>query len=125
MSRIALLLIDHGSRLKAANWMLFDVVKQIRETRSDLLVFGAHMELARPSIPEGIDWCIKREASHIIAHPYMLSPGRHATKDIPEMVADAMARYPRVTFEVTAPLGVDELLVSLVLKRSGLQSNGV
>ncbi len=60
----ALLIIDHGSRRKAANHMLFDVVKLMRDQRPDLLVYGAHMEIAIPTIKDGVDWCVKRGATH-------------------------------------------------------------
>ena len=87
--RTALLLIDHGSKKKAANHMLFDMVKLMRDQRPDLIIYGAHMELACPSIEDGIRYCMGRGATHIIAHPYMLAPGRHASEDIPRMVAHA------------------------------------
>lgn len=116
----ALLVIDHGSKRKAANHMLFEVVKLLRNACTDVLVQGAHMELAAPSIEWSINYLIEHGATHIIAHPYMLSPGRHATEDIPKMVEDALKKFPKITFEVTEPLGVDALLVKLILKRSNL-----
>ena len=116
----ALLIIDHGSKRKAANHMLFDLVKLMRDNRPDLLIFGCHMEIALPSIEDGVNWCIRKGATHIIAHPYMLSPGRHATEDIPRLVQSAVANYPNVSAEVTAPLGIDNEIVNLILKRAGL-----
>lgn len=116
----ALLIIDHGSKRKSANFMLFDLVKFMRDQEPHLLIFGAHMELARPSIEEGIKWCIRKGANHIIAHPYMLSPGRHATEDIPRLVKKTMQNYPDISFEITDPLGIDLEIVSLIKKRAGL-----
>ncbi len=119
--KTALLIIDHGSKRKSANHMLFDIVKLMREQRPDLLVFGAHMELALPTIQDGIDRCVKNGAEHIIAHPYMLSTGRHAMEDIPRMVKQAVSKYPNITCKVTPPLGVDLELISLILKRAELK----
>ncbi len=116
----ALLIIDHGSRFKAANHMLFDLVKLMRTQRPSLLIYGAHMELAEPTIQDGVKWCIDRGATHIIAHPYMLSPGRHATEDIPRLVKESLLAYPKVTHCVTPPLGVDLDIVSLIFKRAEL-----
>ena len=120
MKKTALLIIDHGSRRKAANHLLFDLVKLMRLNRPDLLVYGAHMELAKPTITDGIDWCIKHGATSIIAHPYMLSPGRHATEDIPRMVKSALSNYPTIDYTVTPPLGIDDEILSLILKRAKL-----
>jgi sirohydrochlorin ferrochelatase len=116
----ALLIIDHGSKRKAANHMLFDMVKLLREKRPALIIHGAHMELAAPTIEEGINKCIENGATHIIAHPYMLSPGRHATEDIPQLIKSILHGYPEITFEVTGPLGIAPCLVQLILERSNL-----
>jgi sirohydrochlorin ferrochelatase len=120
MMKTALLLIDHGSKRKAANYMLFELVKLLRKQRPDLLIYGAHMELAIPTIEEGIQWCVKQGATHIIAHPYMLAPGRHASEDIPNMVKEAMLTYPAISYAITEPLGVDLNLTNLILKRAGV-----
>ncbi len=120
MTRKALLVIDHGSKRNSANIMLNDVVELLRQKRPDLIIVGAHMELASPSIEEGIQDCVDRGATHIIAHPYMLSPGRHAKEDIPHMVREALKLHKGLTGEVTAPLGVDSSLAELVLKRANL-----
>ena len=116
----ALLLIDHGSRFDAANSMLEDVAAMLRLLRPQLHISFAHMELARPTIQDGVDACIEAGARHIIAHPYMLAPGRHATKDIPEMVKDAVAKYQGIELTVTEPLGVDTLIGEVILKRANL-----
>jgi len=86
----------------------------------DIIVRYAHMELAEPSIEAGVSACVEAGATEIIAFPYMLSPGRHATSDIPHMVAGAAARYPSVTVRVTPAFGVHERLGELILARAGL-----
>ncbi|MBT6120569.1 hypothetical protein HOH45_03780 [bacterium] len=118
--KIGLLIIDHGSRKREANHMLFELVKLVRSMKPDLIIYGAHMELAVPTIEDGINWCIKNGATHIIAHPYMLSPGRHAKEDIPRMINTIVSKKSNITYEVTDPLGVDTRIAELVLKRSGL-----
>lgn len=118
--KTGLLLIDHGSRFKAANHMLFDVVKCMRDVRPDLIVYGAHMELALPAIDDGVRFCVNRGVTELIGHPYMLAPGRHATQDIPRLFKQAMAAYPHIDYRMTAPLGVADELIQLVLKRSQL-----
>ncbi len=116
----ALLIIDHGSKRAAANEMLFEMVALVKKERPDLIIHGAHMELEDPSIQMGIEACIRDGATEIIAHPFMLSPGRHAIEDIPDLVAQAIEKHPGVTARVTAPLGLDETLARLILKRAAL-----
>ena len=102
----ALLIVDHGSRREEANQMLHGVGDILRRARPDIIVHVAHMELAEPTLRQGIDACVREGASEIIVHPYMLSPGRHATEDIPRMATEAGAVYPDVIIRVTEPLGL-------------------
>jgi sirohydrochlorin ferrochelatase len=120
MARQALLVVDHGSRLHEANEMLEGVAEILRRQRPDLIVHIAHMELAEPTIQQGVDACVAEGARDIIVHPYMLSPGRHATRDIPRMAAEAASRHPDVTTRVTGPLGLHDKLGEVVLERAGL-----
>ena len=120
MGKQALLIVDHGSIRREANEMLKDVAGLLKELRPDLVVNFAHMELAEPTIAQGFDECVKAGATEVIVHPYMLSPGRHATTDIPRMVADCATKHPGVEFRLTQPLGVDKKIGEVVLARAGL-----
>ena len=61
-------------------------------------------------------------ADEIVVHPYMLSPGRHATRDIPRMVQEAAVNHPGVEMRVTGPLGLHDKIGEVVLERAGLRS---
>ena len=113
----AIIIIDHGSRYPAANEALFDVVKLMQEKCPDYIIEAAHMELAEPSINQAYKKCIEKGATHITAHPYMLSPGRHAIRDIPNMVSEIASEYPDIPFDVTEPLGLDEHIIEVIKKR--------
>ena len=117
----ALLIVDHGSTRKEANDMLSAVAENCRKLRPDLSVHVAHMELADPNIAQGFEQCVKDGAQEVIVHPYMLSPGRHATSDIPRIVAECSLKHPGVTVYVTAPLGIDDKICEVILKRAGIQ----
>ncbi|MEK9726502.1 MAG: CbiX/SirB N-terminal domain-containing protein [Candidatus Margulisiibacteriota bacterium] len=117
----AIIIIDHGSRYVAANDFLQQVVERAQELTPDVLILGAHMELAEPSIPQVIKECVNKGVTHIIAHPYMLSPGRHAIRDIPNLVYDAASEYPNLIVEVTAPLGLDDGIINVIKQRCGIK----
>ena len=51
------------------------------------------MELAEPSIAAGVRSCVEAGATEVVVFPYMLSPGKHSTRDIPRMVAEAAAGH--------------------------------
>ncbi|HEU4630968.1 MAG TPA: CbiX/SirB N-terminal domain-containing protein [Gemmatimonadaceae bacterium] len=117
----SILLIDHGSRRAEANEMLACMANLVQQIVGDgVAVEHAHMELAEPDIAAGFARCVARGASEVVAFPYMLSPGRHATGDIPRLVAEAARAHPDVTWRVTDAFGVHEQLAEVILLRAGI-----
>jgi sirohydrochlorin ferrochelatase len=117
----AILLIDHGSRRDAANEMMNCMANLVQAMAGpDVVVRYAHMELSEPSIAAGVQACVEAGATELIVFPYMLSPGKHSTGDIPRMVGEAAAPYPRLTVRVTSAFGVHEKLGEIILGRAGL-----
>lgn len=118
----ALLIIDHGSRRAEAHAALVEIGERVRAMAGPgALVVIAHMEIASPDVAAGVAQCVAAGATEIVAVPYLLAAGRHATEDIPRLVAEAVSAHPGVSARVTAPLGPDELLARLVLKRAGAE----
>ncbi len=113
----AIVLIDHGSRRAAANWQLEELAQKIREREPETIVRTAHLEIAEPSLGDAIDACVNAGAREIVVHPYFLGPGRHTSEDIPRQVQEASARHPGVLLRTSAPLGIHEKLVDVVLER--------
>ena len=117
----AVLLIDHGSRRDAANEMMNCMANLVQAMAGpDVVVRYAHMELCDPSISDGVRACVDAGATELIVFPYMLSPGKHSTGDIPRMVAEAAAPFPALAVRVTSAFGVHEKLAELILGRAGL-----
>jgi sirohydrochlorin ferrochelatase len=117
--KIALLLVDHGSRFAGANEMLADVAAMVQQLSGLKRVYHCHMELAEPSVAEGFAACVRGGATAVVVHPYFLSPGRHSTTDIPRMVAEAAQAFPGVEYCVTEPLGVHPKIGEVILERAG------
>ena len=118
----AILIIDHGSRKDESNHMLACMANLVQRMAGDgVIVEHAHMELADPLSAEGFARCVARGAREVIAFPYMLSPGRHSTSDVPRMVAEAAEAHPAIAFRVTPAFGVHEKLGELILARAGVE----
>ena len=118
----SILLIDHGSVKPEANHMLACVANLLQHmVGDDVIVRYAHMELAEPSIAAGFAACVNAGATDVVAFPYMLSPGKHSTRDIPRMVTEAAKEFPHVTFRVTEAFGVSAQLCEVVAQRSGVE----
>ena len=115
----ALLLIAHGSRREASNDEVRGLAKTLKSQTGDefSIVECAFLELAEPSIPEGVTACIGKGAESITVLPYFLSAGRHVATDIPEELQKAKNQHPQVNIK-TAPYlgsakGISEILISL------------
>ena len=56
----------------------------------------------------------------VVAFPYMLSPGKHSTRDIPRMVAEVAKDFPNVTYRVTEAFGVSAQLCEVIAQRAAV-----
>ncbi|KAL1538538.1 sirohydrochlorin ferrochelatase [Salvia divinorum] len=112
-----IIIVDHGSRRKESNLMLNEFVIMFRDKTKYPVVEPAHMELAEPSIKDAFDSCVQQGATRVIVSPFFLSPGRHWHQDIPSLTAEAAKDHPEVSYVITAPLGLHELLVDVVNDR--------
>ncbi len=122
MKKKALIIVDHGSKVKEANELLIDIAELIKnknDSEFEIIAY-CHMELAEPTISQAFDKCVSEGANHIVVHPYFLAPGRHSTQDIPRMVMDAAAGHPEVSYKVTEPLGIHDNIIEVILERSRL-----
>ena len=114
----AILLIDHGSRRAEANALLDEVAARVRARMgASAIVEAAHMEIAEPTIAQGFERCVERGASVVVAHPFMLAPGRHVQEDLPRMVREAAARHEGVDFVLAPPLGSHDGIIDAVIDR--------
>ncbi len=113
----ALLLIAHGSRREASN----DEIRSLtaRVSKADRKRFDtigcAFLELAEPSIPDGIEAMIQNGAAHVTILPYFLAAGRHVIEDIPGQVETKRHEHPDVTIEIAPYFGTAEVIPELLL----------
>jgi len=117
----SLLIVAHGSRRSASNEevvRLADSVAQKPQNTFDH-VQCAFLELAKPSIPEGILDCVEKGSTHIAILPYFLAAGRHVIEDIPHEVSLAKCDPDKVVIEIKPHVGADinmpETLLNMTL----------
>lgn len=101
----AVLFISHGSKIVKAKKEAERLVK-ILQKRSGIPIFkAAFLEIEWPSIPRGIDQCVKKGADEVILLLNFFSKGRHVDWDIPKIVREARRKYPGIKFQITQPVG--------------------
>jgi sirohydrochlorin ferrochelatase len=104
----ALLIVAHGSRRVSSNEEVRLLTEKITDEARDQFdaVRYAFLELAEPSISDGLRGLIKDGFSDIIVVPYFLSAGRHVAEDIPGEVAKITADYPDSRIRIAPYLGM-------------------
>ena len=118
--KIGLLVVDHGSRRATANDDLRWISSAVQHLRPDAEVRTAHMELADPSIADGIQSLVAAGCTEVTVLPFFLSQGRHIREDVPELVAEALNDAPGVAVTIAPPLGPSPELAALLLQRANL-----
>src|SRR6516225_1745306 len=111
-----LLIVGHGTRDHAGLDEFGSLVQMIR-AKSDSPVEPCFLELARPTIPEGLARLAEQGAQHIIVAPLLLFAAGHAKHDIPSAVGEATGQYPNMTVEQAAPLESHEQVLELSTRR--------
>jgi sirohydrochlorin ferrochelatase len=117
MSTKHLLLIAHGSRRQASNDEVRQLAERVAAQRGPDIdaVEVAFLELAEPSIPEGLARCVAGGATEIVVFPYFLAAGTHVVSDIPEAVDAFRTEHPQVRVRLTSHLGASDALPGAIL----------
>jgi len=114
---LGIILVDHGSRLAAANTGFERVVREFGATAKLPIVEPAHMELAPPTIADAFERAVAAGADEILVLPYFLALGRHASEDVPAQCAAAADRWPHIRWSLTAPLGTSPVIFEAIAER--------
>lgn len=116
-----LLIVAHGSRRQASNLEVQALGDRVRALNNPDIdhVEVAFLELAEPSIPEGLARCVDRGAEEIVVFPYFLAAGTHVAQDIPEALAEFGAQHPQVKLRLASHLGASASLPGTILEVAG------
>lgn len=122
---IGILIIDHGSKRASSNERLNTIAEMYQSRAPDnYVVKASHMEIAEPSIYDGIKSLCDEGINTIICHPYFLSPGRHVQEDIPQLIEEASLRLKQegisndLNIIITEAVGSDlDLMVDLIQRK--------
>jgi sirohydrochlorin ferrochelatase len=120
----SLLLVAHGSRRQASNDEVRALIGRLRAASGSFDHLDcAFLELAEPSIPDGLRQAIAKGASEVVVLPYFLSAGRHVVTDIPAEIEPVRKAYPSVDIFLAPYLGAAEGVVELLMKQASRTIN--
>jgi sirohydrochlorin ferrochelatase len=116
--KVAVLLIAHGSRRRAANADLDWVADTLRQQHTYHSIRTSYLELTEPTIAVGGAQCVSDGADRVILLPYFLSPGVHVRDDLTAARSELAQQFPQVEFRLAEPLGQHPLLLQVVAERT-------
>lgn len=114
----ALLVVAHGSRRVESNdeiRALAAALETQAKGRYDF-VNAAFLELAEPSIPDGIEACIQRGATEVVVMPYFLSAGRHVVTDVPSLVLEKQQQHADISIRFAPYLGASPAMTDFIFQ---------
>ena len=114
----AILLVGHGSREPEAARAMERVMAEMAARGPIGIVEPGFVQLAAPTIPEGVGRCVLQGARSIVAVPYFLHEGTHVIRDLPALLRQAAAEYPETEIRLATPIGSHSGLTGIALERA-------
>jgi len=111
------LIIGHGSRYPEEKNDLRQIARSVKERSNYREVDFCFLELADPTISEGIERCLERSPKLLLIVPYFLHFGSHMQRDLPQELQRVSQRNPQSKVLLGKHLGTDIRLAELVVKR--------
>lgn len=113
----AVLFVGHGSRIKAGVEEAIRFIERCSDRIDTPIQEICFLELAAPSIVEGIAKCVERGATKIAVVPILLLTANHANEDIPFEIEIGRIMYPDVEFTYGKALGIHPKIVDSLYDR--------
>jgi sirohydrochlorin ferrochelatase len=112
-----LVVVAHGSRDPRSAATVGALVEQVRRQRPDLDVRASFLDLNAPRLPDVLAAVAADGHRRAVVVPLLLGNAYHARTDVPNVVARAARRLPRLRLSVADVLGADRRLVDLAVHR--------
>ena len=100
-----IILFGHGARNPEYIAPFHRIRAVVEAQQPEIPVEIGFLELTQPPLEESVGALIKRGVKEIRVVPIFFAPGRHVLKDLPELIALALDRFPGVIITVAACVG--------------------
>ncbi|MEN1970430.1 sirohydrochlorin chelatase [Lentibacillus sp. N15] len=111
------LYVSHGSRMLEATSEAMRCITDVKKQVDVPLQEICFLELAEPTVEQGMKKLVNQGASRIAVVPVLLLSAGHYYKDIPDKLSEARERYPSITFTYGQPLGVQDRFIQILMQR--------
>jgi sirohydrochlorin cobaltochelatase len=117
--RVGLLLVGHGTRSQQGADEFRALARLVQTRIEPIPVAAAFLEMAQPTIDQGLAELVARGARHVVVLPLLLFAAGHVRRDIPEAIALAAGRLAadKLTAAQADHLGSHPAIVDLSRRR--------
>lgn len=112
-----LLIVGHGTREPAGLAEFHELFKLVARQAGDRVVESCFLELAEPTIAEGVRRAVERGVRRLTVLPLLLFSAGHAKRDIPAALAAQLASYPGLEIHQARPLESHPAIIELSVIR--------
>jgi len=113
----AVLYVAHGTRVAAGIREAKAFVERAKKRVHLQVQEMCFLELAEPTIEQGVAACVAQGATSIAIVPILLLTANHAKQDIPQAILPLQAHFPHVRFSYGKPFGIDRRLIAQLYGR--------
>ena len=123
----ALLIMAHGSRREAANTEFCELVERVKvlDGQRYHTVIPCFLELSAPSLDEACEAAIESGCQSVDLYPLFFNAGKHVEKDIPNLIMNAVEKYPQLQCQQLGYFGQFDGLAEMVKRHIELQLDQV
>lgn len=115
--KVFTLYVGHGSRDEEGNKEFSAFIELLERNSSGTHYETCFLELASPTIVEGITACAVRGATRIVVVPVILLAASHVKLEIPEFIDTGRQLYPDIEFIYGRNVGLHEKMIDLLAAR--------
>lgn len=112
-----LLLIGHGSRDSEGRDRLLDFAAAYQVLDTSRPVIPCFLELATPTIQDGVNQCVAQGYTDISVLPILLFAARHNKFDVTNELDRARQHHPQITFHYGRHFGISPEIITLWRER--------
>lgn len=113
----AVLYVAHGSRVQAGIDEALSFIDKVKARIDVAIQEVSFLELAEPTILQGVEACVAQGATKIAVAPILLLTANHLNEDIPHEIAQAKEKFPHIVFTIGEAFGIDDRLVKTLERR--------
>jgi sirohydrochlorin cobaltochelatase len=106
-----IILFGHGARNPEYVEPFRRIRAAVERLKPDTAVEIGFLELTQPPLEATIECLVSRGVRQIRIVPIFFAPGRHVLKDLPQLLGNALDRFPDVEFEVADCVGEVDAVV--------------